>query len=268
MPISEIFAVLISDSWASANQLHSWRALLIFEPFAASKRNSWTSANRTLCRRYYPYLNVSQPENVISEDHQIDPLQDGTAHIWTFRNLKELFQSINKSTPFAESHSPYLTVFQPEYAIPENQQIDPVTGRHCPYLNVSQTENAISENQHYNPLEGWHCPYLTSRNRKRHSWASAISTTCRTTLPISERFVAWKRDSWDKAIQFPCNRAPSIHERFAAWKRNSWSSQVDPLAVRLSPLMNVSQPENAIPKYQLIAPVAGRHYTYLSVLLP
>ncbi len=72
--ISERFAAWKRDSWASANQPHCWTVLLIFERFAPWKRYSWASTNRPFAGWYCSYLNVSQPENAIPDNHQIDPL--------------------------------------------------------------------------------------------------------------------------------------------------------------------------------------------------
>ena len=44
--------------------------------------------------------------------------------------------------------------------IPEHQQINLIAGQHCQYFIVSQPENAIYDNQQIDPLAVRHSPYM------------------------------------------------------------------------------------------------------------
>ena len=139
-PICECFAVWKRNSWTSANRppstTHIWpfpslktrflsiRKSKLFHVGAAHiwtfrilNTRSWASANQPLCGTALPFLNVSQPEYVISEHQQINLiagqhcpylnfsqlekwflnisistlLQDCTVYIWKFRSLKTRF---------------------------------------------------------------------------------------------------------------------------------------------------------------------------------
>ena len=80
----------------------------------------------------------------------------------------------------------------------------------------------------------------------RHAYNSALS--------IFERFADWKRDSWASADQHSCGSELPIHKCFAAWIRDSCAWANLRLGLWHSSKLNISQPENAIPKKELTAP--------------
>ena len=41
---------------------------------------------------------------------------------------------------------PIFEFWQPENAIPDQQQIDPIAEKQCPYLNISHSEKAFPDN--------------------------------------------------------------------------------------------------------------------------
>ena len=68
-------------------------------------------------------MNVTQPENAIPENLQIDTVRG--------------------------QQNTYLEVSRSENAIPENQQIEVLSRFHSPYLNVSQPKNTIPVHHFY-----------------------------------------------------------------------------------------------------------------------
>ena len=168
LTISPSFAAEKRDSCASANQLSSGRQLSYLNlrclktqflnisksttlqdvtthiwTFQDWKRDSWASENRFPCKRHCQYLNFSQPEKVISEYQQTDPLGGWHCSSLTVSQSENAITEHQKFDPLAGRHSPFLKASKPEYAIPEHQQIKTLAGLHHPFLNVSRSENAI-----------------------------------------------------------------------------------------------------------------------------
>ena len=149
-----------------------------FERFAPWKRDSLPSANDPLAGWHCTYLNVSQPENAISVNQQINPLSDGDRiylfglgkrNFWTSANRPPsrttlpIYERLAtwKRDSWASANRPSSTMplliserFAARNVIPEEQLIDTVAGLHYTYLNDSQTYNAISEHQQIDPLSG------------------------------------------------------------------------------------------------------------------
>ena len=173
-------------SWTSANRPPSRMALLIYERFLAWKRFSLASKIDLFAERHCQFLNLSQPENVISEDHQIDPLAGWRCSYMKVFQPEYAIPENQKIDIIAVRHSTYLNVSRPEKALPNHQQIDPLcrteqpishrfavwkydswtstirplAARHCPFLNVSKPEYAISKHLHIDTLEGRRYSYM------------------------------------------------------------------------------------------------------------
>ena len=102
LPIFERLATWIRDSWTSVNPPHSRASQPIRERFEASKQDSWVSTNRT------PFMTALPTFERFANWIRVS---------WASANL----------TP-AGGHSKILNYSQPEYAIPEHQQIEKKQG--------------------------------------------------------------------------------------------------------------------------------------------
>ena len=235
--ISGGFASCKRHSWPSACRLSCNSAYTISELCAVWKPNSWTRANRKPCKTALTVYECIVDWKRDSWASAIEPL------CWSAQPILERFALWN--------------------AIPEKWLLDDFAGRHYPYLNDTMPKKAIqspfvskysyvkfrSLNSRFFrirkliPPAVRHYPYLRVSQLKTWFQISRISTTCRTPLPIYERYAAWKRVSWEVANQPPWKMAVPIFERFAAWKRDSWASANQPPCGRHCPFLIVSQPE-------------------------
>ena len=124
---------------------------------------------------------------------------------------------------------PFLNVSQPEYGIPDHQEINLIAAQNCPFLILSQPEYAIPEHQKVNPLAGLHWPFENVPHPvKAILEHQQIDPLCGMATRVSERFAAWKRDSWASANQPHYWTEMPIFQRFASWKHDSWASANQP----------------------------------------
>ena len=113
MTVLHIFATRKRDSWASANHLHCWTALPIFQHSAPWKRCSWAWANRPFSGLYCSYLKVSN------------------------LNMTFWLSAYRLPCTSTQSISERFAALKHNW---ENQQNDHLAGPHYQYLNVSKPE--------------------------------------------------------------------------------------------------------------------------------
>ena len=154
----------------SSNRPPTRRALPIFELFEAWKRDSWASANRQQSGRQNPYVNVSRLKTILLRTRKSKSFNDGRAHIWIFRSLKnDSGKSANQ--PHCWTAQPIFQLFEPwkSYSWPSANR---------PFC---RTVLLLSERS-----AAWICHSLKLANRP----------PCISARYISECFAALKQNSW------------------------------------------------------------------------
>ena len=191
------FAAWKRDSWASENRSLFVLALSISECFAAWILYSWES------------------ETCSSAQHLSVRFADLKPNSWTSANRPPCWMAL-----------PIYDGFEACKSDSWDQQIEVLPCRHCPnwtfrnlntrFLSISKTTLMLDGTAHF-----W-----TFRNLKTRFLSISNSTSLRTTPSIFERLAAWILDSWETANQSNCWTALPMFERFASWIRNEQNNLI------------------------------------------